>query len=59
VGFKAAGGVSTPDDAVKYYTIVKELLGDEWLNPYLFRIGTSSLAPRLIKAVTGEDVGKF
>lgn len=59
VGFKAAGGVSTPEDAVKYYTIVKELLGDEWLNPYLFRIGTSSLAPRLIKAVTGEDVGKF
>lgn len=59
VGFKAAGGVSTPDDAIKYYTIVKELLGDEWLNPYLFRIGTSSLAPRLIKAVTGEDVGKF
>lgn len=59
VGFKAAGGVSTPKDALKYYTIVKEILGDEWLDAHLFRIGTSSLAPRLIKAVTGEDVGKF
>lgn len=59
VGFKAAGGVSTPEDAVKYYTIVKELLGQEWLDEHLFRIGTSSLAPRLIKEVTGEDVGKF
>lgn len=56
VGFKAAGGVSTVEDAVKYYTIVRELLGDEWLNARLFRIGTSSLAPRLVKAVTGEDV---
>lgn len=59
VGFKAAGGVSTPADALKYYTIVRELLGEEWLNEGLFRIGTSSLAPRLIKEVTGEDVGKF
>lgn len=59
VGFKAAGGVSTPEDAVAYYTIVRELLGEEFLNAGLFRIGTSSLAPRLIKEVTGEDVGKF
>lgn len=56
VGFKAAGGVSTVEDAVKYYTIVRELLGQEWLDEHLFRIGTSSLAPRLVKAVTGEDV---
>ena len=59
VGFKASGGVSTPDDAVKYYTIVRELLGEEFLEQGLFRIGTSSLAPRLIKAVCGEDIGKF
>lgn len=59
VGFKAAGGVSTPEDALNYYTIVRELLGEDWLKANLFRIGTSSLAPRLIKAVTGEDVGKF
>ncbi|MBR1387419.1 MAG: deoxyribose-phosphate aldolase [Alloprevotella sp.] len=59
VGFKASGGVSTPEDALVYYTIVREVLGKEWIDAHLFRIGTSSLAPRLIKAVTGEDVGKF
>lgn len=59
VGFKASGGVSTPEDALVYYTIVREVLGKEWLDEHLFRIGTSSLAPRLIKAVTGEDIGKF
>jgi deoxyribose-phosphate aldolase len=43
VGVKVAGGVRTAEDAVKYYTIVKEVLGDEWLNKDLFRIGASSL----------------
>lgn len=56
MGEAYAGVGSTVEDAVKYYTIVRELLGDEWLNARLFRIGTSSLAPRLVKAVTGEDV---
>ena len=59
VGFKAAGGVSTVEDAVNYYTIARELLGEDWFHERLFRIGTSSLAPRLIKALTGEEVGKF
>jgi len=43
VGIKISGGVRTAEDAVKYYTIVKELLGKEWLNKDLFRIGASSL----------------
>jgi deoxyribose-phosphate aldolase len=43
VGIKIAGGVKTPEDAVLYYTIVKEVLGKEWLNKNLFRIGASSL----------------
>lgn len=43
VGIKIAGGVRTAEDAVRYYTIVKEILGDEWLNKDLFRIGASSL----------------
>ncbi|MBR1712439.1 MAG: deoxyribose-phosphate aldolase [Alloprevotella sp.] len=59
VGFKAAGGVSTVEDAVNYYTIARELLGPDFIRERLFRIGTSSLAPRLIKTLTGEDVGKF
>lgn len=47
VGFKVSGGVSSPEDAVKYYTLVKTILGEEWLNPQLFRIGTSSLERKL------------
>jgi len=43
IGLKVAGGISTVDDAVKYYTLVKEMLGEEWCNPTLFRIGASRL----------------
>ncbi|MDE6165936.1 MAG: deoxyribose-phosphate aldolase, partial [Muribaculaceae bacterium] len=50
VGFKAAGGVRTTEDAVKYYTIIKEVLGEEWLSNEYFRIGASSLA----NAVLGD-----
>ena len=48
VGFKPAGGINTSMDAIIYYTIVKEVLGEEWLIPELFRIGTSRLAEVLI-----------
>lgn len=51
IGFKVSGGVSTVDDAVKYYTIVKEILGEEWLSPTLFRIGASRLAGTLLEAI--------
>ena len=43
VGIKVSGGVKTAEDAVRYYTIVKEVLGEEWINKDLFRIGASSL----------------
>ena len=49
VGFKAAGGISSINDALIYYTIVKEVLGQEWLNKDLFRIGTSRLYNMLIE----------
>lgn len=42
-GIKVSGGVRSAEDAVKYYTIVKEILGEEWMNNELFRIGASSL----------------
>ncbi len=48
VGFKAAGGISTSKDAAIYYTVVEEVLGEEWLNPSLFRIGASSLVNNLL-----------
>jgi len=50
-GFKASGGISTTEDAVKYYTIVKELLGDEYLNKEYFRIGASKLANNLLESI--------
>ena len=59
VGFKAAGGIRTTDDAVKYYTIVKEVLGDKWLDNRYFRIGASSLANALFQSFTGEDKKVF
>lgn len=46
-GIKVSGGVSTTADAVKYYTIVKEMLGNDYLNNTMFRIGASSLASKL------------
>jgi len=51
VGFKASGGISTTEDAVKYYTIVKEVLGEEWCNPEYFRIGASRLAGNLLESL--------
>lgn len=59
VGFKAAGGIRTPEEAVAYYTIVKEVLGEEWLNHDLFRIGASSLANSLLSALEGKEVKYF
>ena len=59
VGFKAAGGIKTVDEAVDYYTIVAEILGEEYIGKGLFRIGTSRLANLLARAVTGEDITPF
>ena len=56
VGFKAAGGVRTPQEAVLYYTIVEEILGKEWLTTELFRIGASSAANNLLSAIAGHEV---
>ena len=59
VGFKPAGGINSVNDALVYYTIVKEVLGKEWLNHELFRIGISRLANLLLSDITGEDVKFF
>ena len=59
VGFKAAGGIRTAEEAALYYTIVKEILGEEWLTPELFRIGASSLANNLLSAIEGEEIKYF
>jgi deoxyribose-phosphate aldolase len=59
VGFKAAGGIVETDDALRYIAIVKAILGDEWLNNNLFRIGASRLANNLLSSVKGESVSYF
>jgi deoxyribose-phosphate aldolase len=51
IGIKVSGGVRSAEDAVKYYTLVKEILGEEWLDPQYFRIGASGLAKKLLESV--------
>lgn len=59
VGFKAAGGINTVKDAILYYTLVKEILGEEWLTNELFRIGTSRLANLLLSEIIGKETKFF
>lgn len=59
VGFKPAGGLNTVNDALVYYTIVKEVLGKDWLNNELFRLGTSRLADKLLSDILGEETKFF
>lgn len=54
IGFKPAGGIVTSDDALIYISIVKEVLGEEWLNPQLFRLGASRLANNLLTDINGK-----
>jgi len=59
VSYKPAGGIVTTEDAVKHYTIVKAILGDEWLNNSMFRFGASRLANNLLSSIEGKDVKYF
>lgn len=59
VGFKVSGGVSTTDDAVRYYTLVKEILGDEWLTNEWFRIGTSRATNVILSSILGKETKHF
>lgn len=59
VGFKCSGGVRTTEDAVKYFTLVKEILGEQWLTNEYFRIGASSLANNLLSDILGKETKFF
>lgn len=52
IGLKMAGGIATAEDAVKYYTIVKEILGEGWCDNTLFRLGASRLTDVLLDKAT-------
>ena len=59
IGFKPAGGLNSVMDALIYYTIVKEVLGEKWLTNQWFRMGTSRLANLLLSEVVGEEIKFF
>ena len=59
VSYKPAGGIVTTEDAVKHYTLVKEILGTEWLNNTMFRFGASRLANNLLSSIEGKEVKYF
>ena len=59
VGFKVAGGIDSVKKALAYYTIVKEVLGKEWLNNEFFRVGTSRLANLLLSEITNTETKHF
>ena len=59
IGFKPAGGINSVMDAITYYTIVKEVCGEEWLTNELFRLGTSRLANLLLSELEGREVRFF
>lgn len=59
VGFKPAGGIATTQDAILYLTIVREVLGEKWMNPGLFRIGASRLANHLLGSILNEEISYF
>ncbi len=59
IGFKAAGGIVESSDAILYLAIVREVLGEEWLTPHLFRIGASRLANNLLTSITEEKISYF
>lgn len=59
IGFKPAGGINTVMDAIIYYTIVKEVLGEKWLTNKWLRLGTSRLANLLLSEIIGEETKFF
>ena len=59
IGFKPAGGINTVMDAITYYTIVKEILGEKWLTNKWLRLGTSRLANLLLSEIEGSEVKFF
>lgn len=51
IGIKPAGGISTPEEAIPYYLLVAEILGEKWLNKDYFRIGASRLTDNVYNEI--------
>jgi deoxyribose-phosphate aldolase len=59
VGYKPAGGISTAKDALNYLILIKEELGDSWLNPEMFRFGASSLLGDIERQLEHFVTGRY
>ena len=59
VGFKPAGGISTAKDAISYLILMKEELGESWLNPDMFRFGASSLLADIERQLEHHATGRY
>jgi len=59
VGIKPAGGISEPEQAILYLTIVEQVIGNEWTNSELFRIGASRLANTLLQEISSLTTKKI
>jgi len=59
VGFKPAGGISKAKQALNWLILIKEELGNEWLNPELFRFGASSLLGDIERQLEHYVTGRY
>ena len=59
IGFKPAGGISKAKDALTWLILIKEELGDEWLNNHLFRFGASSLLGDIERQLEHFATGRY
>ncbi|WP_166417653.1 deoxyribose-phosphate aldolase [Cochlodiniinecator piscidefendens] len=59
VGYKPAGGISKAKDAVTYLSLIKDELGDHWLQPHLFRFGASSLLGDIERQLEHFTTGRY
>ncbi|MBW9334814.1 deoxyribose-phosphate aldolase [Herbaspirillum sp. RU 5E] len=59
VGYKPAGGVATAKDVLEYQVLMKEELGDDWLQPHLFRVGASSLLADIERQLEHHVTGRY
>jgi len=59
VGFKPAGGIGTAKDAISYLILIKEELGNSWLNPNMFRFGASSLLGDIERQLEHYITGRY
>jgi len=59
IGMKPAGGISTAKKSLQYLVMLKETLGDEWMNKEFFRFGASSLANDILMQLKKQETGIY